>query len=189
MFCKNCGYEMSDNARFCRMCGSSNYKEEILQEGIKLQLKPVYKFTYSFLHNLNIGLILLVGVCACCVKFFWEFPRSFFVLAIIFFVFAVVKTILDREHYNNLEYNLYSTKLEYKDGYLSTVEKSLKYEYIREVVMSQSILENLCSVGTIKIYTNASAESGNGINMHCLENVEEKYKSIRQIIDECAMKN
>lgn len=62
--------------------------------------------------------------------------------------------------------------------------------------MHQNILERFCGIGTINIFTNASSgvygssnEHGsmagkNGICIHCVENVQEEYRKIRQIIDE-----
>ena len=51
----------------------------------------------------------------------------------------------------------------------------------------------MCNLGTIRIYTNASNginNSGkhnttgkNGIHIHCVKNVREQYKTIREIID------
>ena len=86
-------------------------------------------------------------------------------------------------------------KVEYKDGFLNKEEKELKYKYVREVTMSQNILERLCCIGTIRIFTNASSgvynggnhgsmRGRNGIYIHCVDDVEEQYKIIKQIIDE-----
>ena len=60
--------------------------------------------------------------------------------------------------------------------------------------MSQNILERAFSIGKIKIYTNASSgvNTGyynrtrgiNGIYIHCVDNVQEQYRIIKQIIDE-----
>ena len=74
-------------------------------------------------------------------------------------------------------------------------EKELKYKYIREVTMSQNILERVFNIGTIKIFTNASSGSTynskhnkmygkNGLGIHCIENVKEQYAKVKEIIDE-----
>ena len=103
--------------------------------------------------------------------------------------------VIGKKQYNNLEYNFYATKVEYVDGFLNKEEKELKYKHIREVTMTQSILERLCAIGTIRIFTNASSgdygnnrnnnmNGRNGIYIHCVKNVQEQYKKIKEIIDE-----
>ena len=73
-------------------------------------------------------------------------------------------------------------------------EKELKYKYIREVTMSQNIIERLFGIGKIKVFTNASSgmnngaygnsmRNRNGIQIHCVENVEEQYKKVKELID------
>ena len=97
--------------------------------------------------------------------------------------------------YKNLSYNFYTTKVEYVDGFLNKEEKELKYKFIREVTMSQSILERMCGIGTIRIFTNASSgninsrnhnsmRGRNGVYIHCIEDVKQQYQAIKQIIDE-----
>ena len=97
--------------------------------------------------------------------------------------------------YDNIRYDFYGNRVEYIDGFLNRERKELKYKYVREVTMSQNVLESLCGIGTIKISTNAfsgynstrshnSMRGMNGIFIHCVEDVEEQYKIIKQIIDE-----
>ena len=61
--------------------------------------------------------------------------------------------------------------------------------------MSQNIFERIFSIGTIKLFTNASSGVGygagkhngmagkNGIQIHCVTNTKEQYKKIKEIID------
>ena len=90
--------------------------------------------------------------------------------------------------YDNIRYDFYGNRVEYIDGFLNRERKELKYKYVREVTMSQNVLERLCGIGTIKISTNAFSHNSmrgmNGIFIHCVEDVEEQYKIIKQIIDE-----
>ena len=94
------------------------------------------------------------------------------------------KILVEKMRHKSLKYNFYRTKIEYIDGFFNKEEKELKYKFIREVTMSRNLLERICGIGTVRIYTNASNGFYNGILIHCLTNVEEKYKIIKQVIDE-----
>jgi uncharacterized membrane protein YdbT with pleckstrin-like domain len=106
----------------------------------------------------------------------------------------LIKLIFENMQYKHYEYNFYNTKLEYIDGFLNKEEKELKYKYIREVTMSQNIIERLFGIGKIKVFTNASSgmnngaygnsmRNRNGIQIHCVENVAEQYKKVKELID------
>lgn len=199
MFCRNCGTEMSDTARFCPKCGTermgvqTNEKNIAEDNSVKFSLKPEFNMLYQTLTTIWRGLLLLllIGYCITGFALFMYFP----IMPIIFLViYVVVKLIFGKMQYDNLEYNFYATKVEYIDGFLNKEQKELKYKYIREVTMSQSIFERICHIGTIKVFTNASSgyasgshnsmKGRNGLYIHCVKNVEEQYKLIKQIIDE-----
>ena len=110
-------------------------------------------------------------------------------------VCVAIKLIFEKIQYDNLEYNFYATKAEYIDGFLNKEQKELKYKYIREVTMTQNILERIFHIGTIRIFTNASSGmtynnkhnkmyGKNGLAIHCIENVKEQYQKVKDIIDE-----
>lgn len=199
MFCRNCGAEMSDTAKFCPKCGNQRIGEEVTGKRIeedntvKFMLKPEFNMVYQTLSAIWSGfiLLLLIGYCITGFALFIYYP----IIPIIFFIlYVAIKLIFGKMQYNNLKYNFYTTKVEYIDGFLNKEEKELKYKYVREVTMSQNILERLCNIGTIKIFTNASSGYGagghnsmkgrNGLYIHCLENVQSQYQTIKQLIDD-----
>lgn len=199
MFCGNCGTQMNDDAKFCGNCGTSVVEVEgnekvqtktIIEDNtIKFQLKPEFKVVYKLVQNIRNAIVLyiILGFMFGLHEILLEYPESLPVVIPMSIGIAVLyivgKMIFDKLQHKYIEYNFYTTKLEYKDGFLDREEKELKYKYVREVTMSQSILERLFNIGTIHIYTNATS-SNNGIWIHCIENVQEQYKTIKQIIDE-----
>lgn len=202
MYCKNCGNELNSNALFCPNCGlnikqGTLEKEEKIQDNtIKFQLKPRFSMSYKFLSSLGRALLGLLIICYFInLPMLWTLaPGTFFITLLIIALYIIIKMIVDKKQYENLEFNFYCTKVEYKDGFLNKEEKEVKYKYIREVVMRQNILERICNLGTIMLYTNASsgmAGSGshsnitkkNGIYIHCVKNVQEQYKKIKDIIE------
>lgn len=206
MFCKNCGTEVSEEARFCPKCGTEISGEkiqknnEIKEDGtVKFQLKPKFNWGYKFI---TVGALTLLWVI---IIAFWLseslvellilFPTLPQIVIAIVAIYIVIKLIFEKLQYDALEYNFYTTKVEYKDGFLNKEEKELKYKYIREVTMSQNILERIFNIGTIKVFTNASSGGAynskhnkmygkNGLAIHCIENVKEQYAKVKEIIDE-----
>lgn len=199
MFCRNCGAEMNDSAKFCSKCGNQRIGAEesankiVEDNNIKFSLKPEFNMLYQILSAIWSGIIVLffIGYFITGIPLLIYFP----IIPIGFLlIYVVMKLIFGKMQYDNLQYNFYTTKVEYVDGFLNKEQKELKYKYVREVTMSQSILERICNIGTIKVFTNASSGYGsgshnsmkgrNGLYIHCVENVQEQYKTIKQIIDE-----
>lgn len=205
MFCKNCGTEMNDTARFCPKCGFDRaggvqQQREIVEDNrIRYQVKPEFNMLYKLLSNLWKAIIYMFFICFLFTnlyKLWFIYPITLLLTIGVMLIYVVVKMIFENMQYNDLEYNFYATKIEYKDGFLNKEEKELKYKHIREVTMNQNILERFCGIGTIRIFTNASSggygtssrhnnmKGRNGIYIHCVEDVQEQYRTIKQIIDE-----
>ena len=205
MFCKNCGAELSETARFCPKCGYNitgeihQHKEIVEDNVIRFQLKPTFLYSYKFLSALWQSIIWIFFISLFIIRLpaLWViYPPSFFITLVIVAIYISIKILIDKKQYNNLEYNFYATKVEYEDGFFNKEQKEIKYKYVREVLMTQNILERLCAIGTIKIFTNASSggygnnghnssmKGRNGIYIHCVKNVQEQYRIVKQIIDE-----
>ena len=207
MFCKKCGAELNDGAAFCPKCGTAvngetTAKAQVIEDGeVKYQLKPKFILGYKIITSVGRGLLYFLIFA---MYFFSEIEDTknasdvIGMLIGIFFgimvVCVIIKLIFENIQYKHYEYNFYNTKLEYIDGFLNKEEKELKYKYIREVTMSQNIIERLFGIGKIKVFTNASSgmnngaygnsmRNRNGIQIHCVENVMEQYKKVKEIID------
>lgn len=204
MFCKNCGTEMSDIAKFCPKCGTEREgvqeaKKEVVEDNkIKFQVKPKFNIPYKMLTIVGRAILYMIIICCWLTDLYelWAlYPITFLITIGIMALYIIIKLAFEKMQYDDLEYNFYTTKVEYKDGFLNKEEKELKYKYVREVTMNQNIFERLFNIGTIKIFTNASSggyptrrhnnmQGKNGIYIHCVENVKEQYETIKGIIDE-----
>ncbi len=71
----------------------------------------------------------------------------------------------------------------YRDSFLNVSEKEVKYKYIREVTMRQTIIQRIFNIGNIVLFTNAETGVGNGICIVNVQNVQEVYKKIKDVID------
>lgn len=206
MFCKNCGTEMNDDARFCPNCGndrmgeSTKENKEVKKDNtVKFQLKPKFNWGYKIISTAGVTLLWIIIIALwlseSIVELLFIFPSLVGMVLFVAILYVIIKLVFEKMQYDDLEYNFYETKAEYKDGFLNKEEKELKYKYIREVTMSQNILERVFNIGTIKIFTNASSGSTynskhnkmygkNGLGIHCIENVKEQYAKVKEIIDE-----
>lgn len=219
MFCRKCGNEVSDNAKFCNKCGSSiqgiteqtaenedkinSQTNSVDNNQIMYSLKPTFNYGYKIFTTLWKLMLYIVFVVVYFIAEFGALAKEVWLtsnfslvligISIIVLIGIIIKLIFEKKQYDNLEYNLYRNRLEYIDSFINKEEKILKYKNIREVTMSQSLLERMFSIGTIKIYTNASGgyssnnhgemNTKNGIVIHCVTNVREEYEKIKQIID------
>ncbi len=206
MFCKNCGTEINDNAHFCPKCGNNNQgdqqasKKVVEDNQIKKQIKPEFNWPYKIITIFGKALVYFFIIFCYIIAEITEdliviTPIIFLVVIAVGILYILIKLLLGKMQYNDLEYNFYNTKVEYKDGFLNKEEKELKYKYIREVTMTQNILERIFKIGTIRIFTNASSGNygygrnhnmigKNGIFIHCVKNVKEEYNKVKEIIDE-----
>lgn len=193
MICQNCKTEISNTAKFCYKCGyeiSKQVNQNIEDDFIIYKLKPKFDIFYKFL-NTFFRVILFILIMNETISLLNDTMSTIFLVLI--FIYILGDLIIQKMQYDKLEYNFYKEKVEYKDGFFNKEEKELKYSSIREVTMSQNVLERFCGIGKIKIYTTASNNNynrknsrsfQNGIFIHCVSNVEKQYKTIKKIIDE-----
>ena len=187
MYCQNCGNKLGENANFCRNCGTKKANENLMKDNnIEYQIIPKFHFLYKFIKSMILVALLLIASLSIIDNFSFfllTHYKFYFYILILILVIASIITIIEKEKYKELVYNFYKTKVEYKSGFLYNEQKELKYENIKEVTLSQDVLERMFNIGTIKLFTSASNNKKNGIYIHCIENVEEQYRIIKQIIE------
>lgn len=189
MFCEKCGTKLPDNAEFCTNCGEKvggiiNKTQKVADTEIQLKVKPYYSFGYMVLPTL-IGLL----ICALFMSFIMGMVSStvglitFLISLVVIAIILGIKVGINKKQYENYTYDFYKTKVIYKDSFLNMSEKEVKYKYIREVTMRQTFIQRFFNLGTIILFTNAETGYGNGICIVNIQNVQETYKKIKEIID------
>lgn len=190
MFCEKCGTKLPDDASFCTNCGASvsgevkKSEEKISDKEVQLQIKPTYKTGYMILPYIAMMLIFVVciGLPMFAISAGAGMVMSIGIIAVILVIFGI-SYLFTKKQYNSYQYDFYKTKVIYKDSFLNVSEKEVKYKYIREVTMRQTIFQRMFNIGTIILFTNAETGVGNGISIINVENVQEEYKKIKEVID------
>ena len=206
MFCKNCGNQMNDDAAFCNNCGTPAgqvgdvqvpVSNKVVEDGIsKFTLKPIFVWPYQFIMliwNIFLTLFLLEACILNLSVAFHEFPAIFWIIVLIVAICCTISMLFKKVQYKNTKYNFFNTKVEYVDGFLNKEEKEVKYKYIREVTMTQNVIERMFGIGCIRLYTNASSaintsgrhsQTGkNGIVIHCVKDLKENLAAVKALID------
>lgn len=192
MFCEKCGSQLPDNAAFCTNCGASingvvNSTEKILDNEVQLNVKPTFSLGYMTIPTIiiywSIAIILaiILGILES------RIATATIVVAIFGFIiyglFGGIGLLFKKKQYDNYSYDFYKTKVVFQDSFLNKSEKEVKYKYIREVAMRQTLFQRFFNLGNIVLYTNAETGYGNGIFIVNITDVQETYKKIKTIID------
>lgn len=190
MFCEKCGTQLPDTAKFCTNCGTNitgnikNQEQNIEDTNIQLLVKPTFSFGYMVLPSL-ISYSILTIICA--LIFSTISPTVGGVITLIVFLTLAltlgIKTAFNKRKYANCSYSFYKTKVIYKDNFFGVSEKEIKYKYIREITMNQTFMQRYSGLGDIILFTNAETGHGNGIYIMNVEDVDNVYKQIKEIIN------
>ena len=130
MFCKKCGTEMSDNAKFCPKCGYAREENNNVQNSqnvvddktLKEKITPKFNLPYKEITTIGSAILyFFVIVFATDLYELMEDEPTFLLIGIgIAFVCVIIKLIFDNMQYKHLEYNFYATRVEYIDGFFNT---------------------------------------------------------------------
>lgn len=186
MYCEKCGTKLQDDAEYCTNCGNKIIGNKEIEskkdEEILLKVKPTFKLAYMILPNLLLYFFMLILVITPVLFVNLSSALTVFLsLFVVLVIVLIIRAFINKKQYENCTYDFYKTKVVYKDRYINLAEKEVKYKYIREVVMVQGVIQKMFKLGSIILYTSAES-AANGIYVSNIENVEETYKKIKEII-------
>lgn len=184
MYCQRCGAPIQENARFCTNCGTNTRNIVEKDTEIQFQVKPTYKIIYMLLPSFiiySIPILILGGIVISLGDIYGIVIDIFgFIILLVYFG---IKAVIQKKQYDNYTFNFYKTKVVYKDSFFNIYEKEIKYQYIREVVMQQTFEQSLFHIGNITLYTTAETGTDDIIYIKNIENTDEIYKQIKEIVE------
>lgn len=207
MFCEKCGNKLPDIADFCSNCGNklnTNTNNNVDRNTVMFEVKPSFKFSYVVLPKLLKDLIYLIPMIAIAIYFISTMNRMTTsqgntssismityvpVLLIIIgipllkVIITLVKSVFDKRQYENYVYTFYSDRVIFRDSFLNISEKELKYKNIREITKRQSFIQKCFNIGNIVLFSNAETGLAGGVFMINIEDVDNVYKQIKEIIN------
>lgn len=200
-FCPKCGNEFynyqgnSMNNSF----GTVRNNKEVL-----LEVRPTFKFTYIVLPKLLKELIVFIPFIIMMFYFISTMNRmtssyggsssiglSAFMPIILIFIgipllrilFVIGKAFFDKKQYQNYVYTFYGDRVVFRDSFLNVSEKELKYRNIREITKRQTFIQRYFNIGNIVLFSNAESGFVNGVFMVHIEDVDDIYRKVKEIIN------
>ena len=208
MFCEKCGSQIPDDANFCEKCGAKinninintpiDDTTSVKNDEPIFVVKSTYKFIYAALPPLIMLTIYFIPFLALASwaivettknissnPFIDLWPITLVVFGLPFFVILcyIIGYFIQRKQYQNYSYTFYKDKVIFKDNFVNISERTLKYKNIREVLKRQTWIQRIFNIGNIHFFSSAEAGDASGISMRYIENVNEVYNKIQEIIN------
>lgn len=192
MYCENCGTKLDENALFCSNCGHSikgevnvqKESEKVVDDEVQLKVKPTFKFVYLFSSYIILFLMLSLMLCPVFILSIKTLTTAIISVIAIMFVIMSIVMLFTKKQYDSYNYDFYKTKIIYSDSFINISEKEVKYKHIREVYLRRGFFQRWFNLGTIMLYTNAETGYVSGIQIRDVENSEQIYKQIKQLIND-----
>ena len=209
MFCNQCGIDIPDHSRFCSGCGAEQAADtrrtpsapaptEGPTEPV-LTLRPVFIPYLQVIGHIPIFLFLGLwgglffgGFSQVFLQFAdlgipaW-FPFVFFG-AVFAFVLPVISFKVNKKTYARTVYTFYPHKLDYFEGFFTVEEKTIHLTRITEVHLRKGPFQSKYGLGTILLSTPATSaghgRASAGIRLHDVENPDEVYKQVKQLVEQ-----
>jgi len=200
-FCPKCGNEFSNQGNAMNNSyGNARNNKEVL-----LEVRPTFKFTYIVLPKLLKELIVFIPFIIMMIYFISTMNRmtssygyssssiglSAFMPIILIFIgvpllrilFVIGKAFFDKKQYQNYVYTFYGDRVVFRDSFLNVSEKELKYRNIREITKRQTFIQRYFNIGNIVLFSNAESGFVNGVFMVHIEDVDDVYRKVKEIIN------
>jgi membrane protein YdbS with pleckstrin-like domain len=202
MFCKKCGNQIENGAKFCSKCGSSITIGNLQKTSpIDLNMpifiiRPVFIPWVTIVSVIPIQLFMTIlaggflgGFVLFVVEFFniifnnnLNLPIWFtfvFFGALVFFSIPFLTYYVKKKTYNKTKYKFYADRVEYTEGFWTAESKTIKYKNIIESYLRKGIVQRKYGIGTIIFFIN----NNTGFKIVDVENPEEIYERIQLLID------
>lgn len=202
MYCYNCGNELGTEVPYCPSCGARQLDapEGGSARDTLVLIKPFFTPLNIFVSVIPLQLFftlwgtVVFGIAGFFVIQYLELSIDPWTVALVFgclfFIFTpVIAMYVLTQRYARAEYRFLSDRLDYREGFYSTEEKSIGYEHIIEVNLVRGFWKRLFNLGTIVLSTTTTGNtvglSRSGIRIPDIQTPQAVYHSIKRVIDSC----
>lgn len=213
MFCKHCGADVAEDAKFCPECGGTLAGSADSSGGGAtataaapdtsepvLTLQPVFipwvvilatlpgAVFFALWAGLFLGGFSGVAIDALGLNISPVAPGVFFA-ALALVGIPGVTYYAKRSTYADTEYKFFPDRLEYAEGFWAAEQKMIPYEKITEVSMRSGIIQRMYGLGTIYLATpatgsmNQGSKSFSGIKLRDIPDAQDVYGRVRQVLN------
>ena len=115
------------------------------------------------------------------VVYFDEFVMSCYVLMFVFILFVIIMAYVGMKNYAATVYCVYDDRIELNEGFINCQHVSIFFKDIKEVHLTQNLIQRKYNVATIKVVT-AANNFDMGIKLRDIEYASEVCEQLRKLI-------
>ena len=99
------------------------------------------------------------------------------------YISLIVFVILDKKNFEVTSYKVYDDKIEFEEGFINHKYTTVKFADVKEIHHEQNFFQRKVGLGTIKFVTAANVGTRTGISFVDIENSNEVYLKVKEIIE------
>ena len=204
MRCEFCGSEIEGEDLFCSKCGRSFSKtkgsisEDMGEDEPEFILKPTFVLGANIGGQIGMvlfftawctgffGILINIPIAVTAETGFGISPIPFIVVAIISLVgLPVLYNIRRKKNHENTEYKIFKDRIEYHEGFFTIKRRTVYFENIAELSMTEKLYQQKRNLGTILLSTPAMAAMkghSSGIKLNDIESPEKMYNKLKDMV-------
>jgi uncharacterized membrane protein YdbT with pleckstrin-like domain len=204
MFCRECGTNIENDAKFCSNCGTATSSTESVKKPAYDTGLPIITARPMFIPWVTIASVIpiqifmtvwaggffggfsMFGIEALGLSIPTWFPFVFFG-GLAFFGIPLLTFYAKKRTYEKTEYKIYSDRLEFAEGFWTVENKTVKFKNVTEANLRRGVIQKNYGLGTVALSTPATGfqqgRARSGIRISDIQNPEHVYNKILELID------
>ena len=181
MVCPNCQQQINVDDIVCPYCGLK-LKLTKRQNDWVATVTPRFEFVYELVPTIQgILIFIMTWIVGNLVCEYFDYPIQYVIYAMMFLFLVYIAGIVFRFfHRKAMKYEIYENSVLFIDNFLQHREYKLEYENVMDVEHSQTFLQRIFHIGTIRIYADRSICKG--LSLYSIPNSQTLYKNLKTLI-------
>ena len=102
---------------------------------------------------------------------------------LLFLLSLMIIVAMDKKNFEVTSYKVYDDKIEFEEGFINHKYKTVKFADVKGIHHEQNFFQRKVGLGTIKFVTAANVGTRTGISFADIENSNEVYLKVKEIIE------